>query len=134
MPFVMATCIYCQREFVPSKYRWRVQKVCGDLGCRKQRQRDGLEAWRVRNPLYYKIKREDPSWRDLSCRRARVWRRRNMDRIRAYREAHLDQYRTYMRLYMRRYREVPQPEGAGSQQVVRTQPPPQGVATNGHAA
>lgn len=102
----MPNCLYCQREFTPSKYRWRVQKVCTDPACRKQRQRDSLQAWRERNPYYYKIKREDPKWRQASCDRARSWRSKNTDRIRTYRETHLEQYRTYMRLYMRRYRQV----------------------------
>ena len=101
----MPICLYCQREFVPSKYRWRVQKVCTDATCRKQRQQSSLQAWRDRNPYYYKIKREDPAWRAASCQRARVWRNKNTGRIRAYREQHMDQYRTYMRLYMRRYRQ-----------------------------
>lgn len=102
----MPACLYCQKEFVPSKYRWRVQKVCTDPVCRKRRQRDSLQAWRERNPFYYKIKRQDPAWRNSSCQRARVWRRKNTDRIRSYREQHMDQYRTYMRLYMRRYRQA----------------------------
>ena len=102
----MAICLYCQREFTPSKYRWRVQKVCTDPTCRKQRQGASLQAWRERNPYYYKIKRQDPSWREASCQRARQWRMKNTDRIRAYRQANLDQYRTYMRMYMRRYRQA----------------------------
>lgn len=102
----MPQCVYCQREFIPSKYRWRVQKVCTDPTCRKQRQRASLAAWRERNPFYYKIKREDPGWREASCHRAKVWRKKNTDRIRTYRQTHLEQYRTYMRLYMRRYRQT----------------------------
>lgn len=102
----MPQCLYCQQEFVPSKYRWRVQKVCTAPDCRKRRQQASLEAWRERNPFYYKIKREDPAWRAASCHRARAWRSKNTDRIRAYRDRHMEQYRTYMRLYMRRYRQT----------------------------
>ncbi len=102
----MPNCIYCQQEFVPSKYRWSVQKVCTGPECRKKRQRESLRVWREKNPYYYKIKREDPSWHRLSCQRARTWRHRNSNRIRSYRENHIDQYRTYMRLYMRRYRQM----------------------------
>lgn len=108
----MATCVYCQREFVPSKYRWRVQKVCTDPACRRQRQHESLERWRAQNPYYYKIKREEPSWRRESCQRARLWRMKNRDRIRAYRQMHLEQYRIYMRLYMRRYRQQMEPKTA----------------------
>ena len=111
----MPQCVYCQRDFTPSKYRWKVQKVCTDPTCRKQRQKASLQAWRERNPFYYKIKREDPSWRESSCHRARVWRSKNTDRIKAYRESHLEQYRTYMRFYMRRYRDTlksPPPEAS----------------------
>ncbi len=104
----MATCPYCHQEFTPSKYRWRVQKVCTSPDCRKQRQRVSLQQWRDRNPFYYKIKREDPAWRSSACHRARQWRSKNSDRIRAYRQSHIEQYRTYMRLYMRRYRQTTQ--------------------------
>ncbi len=98
------TCIYCQREFEPSKYRKTKQRACGDPSCQKKRQRDNLLAWQGRNPLYYRIKRMDPLWRSKARLRAKRWRMAHRDRIQAYRVATMDQYRIYMREYMRRYR------------------------------
>ena len=97
-------CIYCQKEFEPSKYRRTKQRACGDPDCQKRRQRDNLTAWQGRNPLYYRIKRMDPVWRGKARQRAKRWRTAHRDRIQAYRTATMDQYRIYMREYMRRYR------------------------------
>ena len=97
-------CIYCQREFEPSKYRRTKQKACGDPNCQKKRQRDNLSAWQGKNPLYYRIQRMDPTWRVKARLRAKRWRAAHKDRIRAYRMATMEQYRIYMREYMRRYR------------------------------
>ena len=97
-------CIYCQREFEPSKYRHTKQRACGDPLCQKKRQRDNLTVWQERNPLYYRIKRIDPVWRTKARARAKRWRTAHKDRIQAYRVATMDQYRIYMREYMRRYR------------------------------
>ncbi len=102
----MMTCIYCQREFEPSKYRRTRQRACGDPPCQKKRQRDNLLAWQEKNPLYYRIKRMDPTWRGKARLRAKRWRMAHRDRIQAYRTATMDQYRVYMREYMRRYRAV----------------------------
>ena len=98
------TCIYCQREFEPSKYRRTKQLACGDPVCQKRRQRANLVTWQERNPLYYRIKRMDPLWRSKARLRAKRWRSAHRDRIQAYRTATMDQYRIYMREYMRRYR------------------------------
>ena len=97
-------CVYCQREFEPSKYRRTKQRACGDPACQKKRQRDNLSAWQERNPLYYRIKRIDPVWRAKARNRAKRWRVLHQDRIRNYRVATMEQYRIYMREYMRRYR------------------------------
>ena len=98
------TCIYCQREFEPSKYRRTKQRACGDPVCQKRRQRANLVTWQERNPLYYRIKRMDSLWRSKARLRAKRWRSAHRDRIQAYRTATMDQYRIYMREYMRRYR------------------------------
>ena len=98
------TCIYCRREFEPSKYRRTKQRACGDPDCQRKRQRDNLTAWQERNPLYYRIKRMDSNWRTKARVRAKRWRRVHRDRIRAYRASTMGQYRIYMREYMRRYR------------------------------
>lgn len=98
------TCIYCEREFEPSKYRRTKQRACGDPLCQKKRQRDNLVSWQEKNPLYYRIKRMDPLWRTKARMRAKRWRVAHRDRIQAYRSATMDQYRVYMREYMRRYR------------------------------
>ena len=97
-------CIYCQKEFEPSKYRRTKQRACGDPACQKKRQRDNLVAWQDRNPLYYRIKRMDSGWRAKARHRAKRWRTAHKDRIQAYRVATMGQYRVYMREYMRRYR------------------------------
>jgi len=97
-------CVYCQKEFEPSKYRRTKQRACGDPTCQKKRQRDNLSAWQERNPLYYRIKRIDPVWRAKARHRAKRWRVLHQDRIRNYRVATMEQYRIYMREYMRRYR------------------------------
>ena len=97
-------CIYCQQEFEPSKYRRTKQRACGDPSCQKKRQRDNLVAWQQRNPLYYRIKRMDSTWRTKARMRARRWRVAHRDRIQAYRASTMEQYRIYMREYMRRYR------------------------------
>ena len=97
-------CVYCQREFEPSKYRRSKQLACGDPACQKKRQRSNLTAWQERNPLYYRIKRLDPGWRAKARARARRWRMLHKDRLQAYRTNTMDQYRIYMREYMRRYR------------------------------
>ena len=99
-------CIYCNREFEPSKYRRTKQRACGDPTCQKRRQRANLVAWQDKNPLYYRIKRLEPGWRSKARQRARRWRMNHRDRIRSYRMATMDQYRVYMREYMRRYRAV----------------------------
>ena len=97
-------CIYCQREFEPSKYRRTKQRACGDPDCQKKRQQNNLSTWQSRNPLYYRIKRMDPMWRSKARMRAKRWRLNHRDRIQAYRVTTGDQYRIYMREYMRRYR------------------------------
>jgi len=97
-------CIYCSREFEPSKYRKTKQKACGDPECQKKRQRDNLSDWQGRNPLYYRIKRMDPGWRSKARARAKRWRTKHKDRIQSYRSQTMEQYRIYMREYMRRYR------------------------------
>ena len=97
-------CIYCKREFEPSKYRRTKQRACGDPFCQKKRQRDNLVIWQERNPLYYQIKRMDAAWRVKARQRAKRWRIAHRDRIQAYRIATMEQYRVYMREYMRRYR------------------------------
>ena len=97
-------CVYCQKEFEPSKYRRSKQRACGDPVCQKKRQRDNLVAWQQKNPLYYRIKRMDPLWRVKARVRAKRWRTIHRDRIQAYRTATMEQYRIYMREYMRRYR------------------------------
>jgi len=105
------TCIYCQKQFEPSKYRKTKQKACGDPACQKRRQRDNLSAWQERNPLYYRIKRMDPGWRAKARARAKRWRTRHKDRIQAYRQQTMEQYRIYMREYMRRYRAAAKTKG-----------------------
>ena len=109
-------CIYCQREFEPSKYRRTKQRACGDPLCQKKRQRDNLNAWQGRNPLYYRIKRMDPMWRSKARARAKRWRTVHQDRIRAYRSATMDQYRIHMREYMRRYRAAQRAKAAPPKQ------------------
>ncbi len=97
-------CIYCQREFDPSKYRHTKQRTCSDPLCQKKRQRDNLLHWQDKNPLYYRIKRMDPIWRAKARLRAKRWRAVHRDRVKAYRVSTMEQYRIYMREYMRRYR------------------------------
>ena len=104
-------CIYCQREFEPSKYRRTKQRACGDPTCQKKRQRDNLMSWQEKNPLYYRIKRMDPLWRAKARVRAKRWRIVHRDRIQAYRSTTMEQYRVYMREYMRRYRALARSKG-----------------------
>ncbi len=104
-------CIYCQREFEPSKYRRSKQRACADPSCQKRRQMDNLVSWQEKNPLYYRIKRMDPIWRSKARARAKRWRTIHKDRIQAYRLTTMDQYRIYMREYMRRYRATLKTQG-----------------------
>jgi len=97
-------CVYCHKEFEPSKYRRTKQRACSDPVCQKKRLRDNVADWRRRHPFYNRLKQADPIWRAKARLRAKRWRMAHPDRIRAYRLASMDRYRVYMREYMRRYR------------------------------
>ncbi len=122
-------CAHCNRPFSPNKYSPR-QKVCSEPGCQKKRQLESMQAWRERNPSYFKYdESKSPDWLENQRNRSRQWRAKNPDKVRYYRQSHSGEYRKYMREYMRQYRERRKgPEGGASS------PQPPAAPGNGIAA
>jgi hypothetical protein len=68
-------CLYCQKNFQPSKFQRR-QAVCGEADCQRRRRAD-----------YHRRKlAADPEYRDVCRDSPRKWRSRNPDYWKQYRQ------------------------------------------------
>lgn len=100
----MKFCSICGRQFVPNKYR-PSQNVCNDLNCQRERQRQNIRAWRLKNPDYFKYTvGNDLTYIEMMRQKQILWRRAHKLKIKEYRERYKDKIRQYMREYMRNYR------------------------------
>jgi len=97
-------CQICGSLFIPNKYRPN-QEICSNIECQYARQLANMQAWRERNPNYFKYKEaQDKSWKETCRQRSLEWRKKHQEYLKLYRDAHRDRHREYMRDYMRKYR------------------------------
>ncbi len=100
----MKFCKICGRQFVPSKYR-PFQGACNDIVCQRERQRQNIKDWRLKNPDYFKYAAgTDPTYRDMIRQKHREWRKSHPSRLQEYRLRYKEKTREYMREYMKKYR------------------------------
>ncbi|MBM3252958.1 MAG: hypothetical protein FJZ16_01735 [Candidatus Omnitrophica bacterium] len=100
----MKFCKVCGRQFVPNKYK-PSQNVCNDIACQKERQRQNIRTWRLKNPDYFKYTTgDDPAYIESVRQKQLLWRRAHKLRLKEYRAKYREKIRDYMREYMKKYR------------------------------
>lgn len=98
-------CKICQNEFTPSRYR-PTQQVCSGPECQKLRQIQNEQAWRAKNPDYFKYLGGESAWHESRRRYNKLWRQTHKEYLKTYAEEQKTQRREYMRQYMREYRKA----------------------------